>query len=91
MVQARLTNREAEQLPHAFRGNGLISPAHIQARVRFLAGVEPELYDCCAGPNACMCFTGEHHDLANCLVCNEACFNKKGLPHRRFTYIPLLP
>ena len=91
MVQAQLTNKESQQLPHAFRGSNLVSPEHIQARVRLLAGVEPELYDCCPGPNACMCFTGEHQDLTRCLVCNEPRFNSKGLPRRHFTYIPLIP
>ena len=55
MVQAKLTTREAQMLPHAVRGGDLVSPEHIQARVRRLAGVEPELYDCCPRPNACMC------------------------------------
>lgn len=91
MVQAQLTNEESQKLPQAFRGSNLVSPDHIQARVRLLAGVEPELYDCCPGPNACMCFTGEHCDLTRCLVCDQPRFNSKGLPRRRFTYIPLIP
>ena len=91
MVQARLTNKESQKLPRAFRGSNLVSPDHIQARVRLLAGVEPELYDCCPGPNACMCFTGEHRDLKNCLICNAPRFNSKGHPRRRFTYIPIVP
>ena len=91
MVQAKLSTKEAQMLPRAFRDGNLVSPEHIQARARLLAGVEPELYDCCPGSNACMCFTGEHHDLTKCLVCNEARFNSKGLPRRRFTYIPLIP
>ena len=90
MVQAKLTTKEAQMLPLAFRDN-LTSPEYIQARARLLAGVEPELYDCCPGPNACMCFTGEHHDLTRCLVCDEPRFNSKGLPRRHFTYIPLIP
>ena len=91
MVQTKLTTREAQMMPRAFRSMDLVSPEHIQARTRLLAGVEPELYDCCPGPNACMCFTGQHHDLTRCLICNEPRFNNKGLPRRRFTYIPLLP
>jgi hypothetical protein len=91
MVQARLTNRESQKLPQAFRGSNLVSPEHVQARVQFLAGVEPELYDCCPGANACMCFTGEHCDLTKCLVCDEPRFNSQGHPRRRFTYIPLIP
>lgn len=91
MVQAKLSTKEAQMFPRAVRGGDLISPEHIQARARLLAGVEPELYDCCPGPNACMCFTGEHQDLTKCLVCNEPRFNNKGLPRRRFTYIPLIP
>lgn len=78
-------------MPQAFRHSNLVSPEHIQARVRLLAGVEPELYDCCPGPNACMCFTGEHHELTRCLICNEPRFNSKGHPRRRFTYIPIIP
>jgi len=91
MVQAQLTTKESQKMSQAFRGSDLVSPDHIRARVRLLAGVEPELYDCCPGPNACMCFTGEHHDLTKCLVCNEPRFNSKGLPRRRFTYIPFIP
>ena len=91
MVQARLSTKEAQMFPHAARASNLVSPEHIQARARFLAGVEPELYDCCPGPNACMCFTGEHQDLTSCLVCKESRLNDKGLPRRRFTYIPLIP
>jgi hypothetical protein len=91
MVQAKLTTKETQMLPRAFRDKNLISPEHIQARAQLLAGVEPELYDCCPGKNACMCFTGEHHDLTRCLVCNEPRFNNKGLPRRHFTYIPLVP
>ena len=91
MVQARLTNEESKKLPRAFRHSDLVSPEHVQARVRFLAGVEPELYDCCPGPNACMCFTGEHSDLTKCLICDEPRFNSKGHPRRHFTYIPFIP
>jgi len=91
MVQAKLTTKEGQMLPHAFPDIGLISPEHIQARAQLLAGVEPELYDCCPGQNACMCFTGEYHDLTKCLVCNEPRFNSKGLPRRHFTYIPIVP
>ena len=91
MVQAKLTTREAQMFPHAVRGGDLVSPEHIQARARLLAGVEPELYDCCPGPNACMCFTGEHQGLTKCSVCGEPRFNDKGLPRRHFTYIPLIP
>ena len=91
MVQARLTTEEAKKLPRAFQGSNLFSPEHIQARVRLLAGVEPELYDCCPGPDGCMCFTGEHSNLTECLICGEPRFNSKGLPRRRFTYIPLIP
>ena len=78
-------------MPQAFRHSNLVSPEHIQARVRLLAGVEPELYDCCPRPNACMCFTGEHHELTRCLICNEPRFNSKGHPRQRFTYIPIIP
>ena len=91
MVQAQLTNEESRKLPQAFPDSNLVSPEHIQARVRFLSGVEPELYDCCPGPNACMCFTGEYHSLTRCLICNEPRFNVKGLPRRHFSYIPLVP
>lgn len=38
-----------------------------------------------------MCFTGQHHNLTKCLVCDEPRFNSKGLPRRHFTYIPLVP
>jgi len=91
MVQSHLTNKESQKLPRAFQGSNLISPEHIQARVHFLAGVEPELYDCCPGPNACMCFTGQYCDLTKCLICNEPRFNSKGHPRRHFTYIPIVP
>jgi hypothetical protein len=91
MVQAQLTTRQSKKMSQAFRHSDLVSPDHIQARVRLLAGVEPELYDCCPGPNACMCFTGEYSDMTNCRVCNEPRFNAKGSPRRRFTYIPIIP
>jgi hypothetical protein len=91
MVQAKLTTKEAQMFPRAARSSNLVSPEHVQAKARLLAGVEPELYDCCPGPNACMCFTGEHQNLTSCLVCNAPRFNDKGLPRRRFTYIPLIP
>ena len=91
MVQAQLTSKQSKKMSRAFRHGDLVSPDHIQARVRLLAGVEPELYDCCPGPNACMCFTGEYSDMSNCHVCSEPRFNANGSPRRRFTYIPFIP
>ena len=61
----------------------------LRSRVKFLAGIEPELYDCC--PNSCCCYTGPHERLRECPYCKEPRFRSDGKPRKKFTYIPLIP
>jgi len=44
------------------------------------------------GPNSCMCFTRQHHNLTKCLVCSKPQFNKVFLANtsHTFPYFPAL-
>ena len=58
-------------------------------RVQFLAGFQPERYDCCI--NSCICFTGPYVDLTTCPTCNTDRLKPNGEPGSYFQCIPLIP
>ncbi|KAK0458723.1 uncharacterized protein EV420DRAFT_1235924, partial [Desarmillaria tabescens] len=61
----------------------------IHSRVAFLAGFEPEIYNCC--PNSCVCYVGAHEKWMECPFCQEPWYHADGKAHKKFTYIPLIP
>jgi hypothetical protein len=67
-------------------------PAHflrpLRARINFLAGFKPEIYDCCT--NSCLCYTGPNN-LTICPYCKEPQWRANGKPGKKFTYIPGIP
>ena len=77
-------------LPQAFPSNPPLPPLdQLRSRITFLAGFQPEFYDCC--PNACCCFVGPHADLSTCPYCKRSRYRPDGKPCKRFTYIPITP
>ncbi len=58
-VQTHTTDRDFAKLPFAFPSNPPLPKLDsVRSCVAFLAGFEPEMYDCC--PNSCVCYTGSH-------------------------------
>ena len=89
-VKTHTTDEDFTKVPYAFPTNPPLPKIDsIRSHVAFLAGIKPEMYECCA--NSCCCFVGPHKDLSVCPYCNEAQFRANGKPHKRFTYIPLIP
>ncbi|KAF7341602.1 hypothetical protein MSAN_02057500 [Mycena sanguinolenta] len=89
-VQANLTDKAFKMAPLAFpRDPPLPTLDTIRARVNFLAGFKPQVYDCCV--NSCLCFVGPHADLTHCHYCNEPRRRANGKPRKKFTYIPIIP
>lgn len=77
-------------IPHAFPTDSPLPKIDaLKARVAFLAGIKPEIYDCC--PNSCCCFTGAWADFQQCPYCKRPRFRKGGKARKHFTYIPLIP
>ena len=54
-----------------------------------LAGFKKVLYDCCL--NSCMCYSGTHKVLNQCLYCREPHCNEDGKAHQNFKYTPFIP
>jgi hypothetical protein len=89
-VKTHTTDEDFAKVPYAFLTNPPLPKIDsIRSRVAFLAGIKPEMYDCCV--KSCCCFVGPHKDLSACPYCDEAQFHTNGKPRKRFTYIPLIP
>jgi hypothetical protein len=59
-------------------------------RVQFLAGFEPQIYDCCV--NSCCCYAHPNYaSLDSCPYCDHPRHTPEGQPFKRFIYIPLAP
>jgi hypothetical protein len=67
----------------------LLEITSLCSQVKFLAGIKLELYDCC--PNSCCCYTRPHKLLRECPYCKEPQFRSDVKPHKKFTYILLIP
>ncbi|KAF7328599.1 hypothetical protein MSAN_02480800 [Mycena sanguinolenta] len=66
-VQANLTDKAFKMAPLAFpRDPPLPTLDPIRARVNFLAGFKPQVYNCCI--NSCLCFVGPHADLTPAII-----------------------
>ena len=59
------------------------------SHVTFLAGFSAQIYDCC--PNSCLCYTGPHSSTMSCMYCMFSWYHSNGKPHKKFTYLPLIP
>jgi hypothetical protein len=60
-----------------------------RSRIAFLAGIQPQVYDCC--PDSCLCYTGPHAELTQCPYCDKSRRTSKGKARKTFSYIPLAP
>ena len=88
-TEENLSDKTFERLCHTFTELNLKSFKVTRTRAQFLASFKPVLYDCCI--NSCCCFVGPRKNEQECFHCNESHFNAQGKPHKRFTYIPLIP
>ncbi|KAG9093792.1 hypothetical protein FRC06_011374, partial [Ceratobasidium sp. 370] len=70
---------------------GLAIPSEFIAlrRLRILAGLEVQSYDCCL--NSCCCFLGKYENCDACPFCKEPRYNAAGNARRSFRYTPLIP
>jgi hypothetical protein len=88
-VRSHLTDKSFNQLPFVFPNTPVPTFAVASARVTFLSGIEPALYDCCL--NSCCCFVGPHKSKTECPFCQAPRFNAVGNARKRFTHIPVIP
>ncbi|KAJ7663640.1 hypothetical protein B0H17DRAFT_1143968 [Mycena rosella] len=89
-VQTNTTDRAFKKLPRAFpQAPPLPKLDALRARINFLAGFKPEIYDCCI--NSCLCYAGPNADLTSCPYCKEPRRRANGKSRKKFTYIPLIP
>ncbi|KAJ7206883.1 hypothetical protein GGX14DRAFT_366811, partial [Mycena pura] len=89
-LQTNTTDSAFKKIPHAFPQNPPLPKLDaLRARVNFLAGFKPQIYDCC--PNSCLCYVGPHKDLDACSYCKEPRWRANGKPRKKFTYIPIIP
>ncbi|KAJ7206495.1 hypothetical protein GGX14DRAFT_698366 [Mycena pura] len=89
-LQTNTTDSAFKKIPLAFPQNPPLPKFDaLRARVNFLAGFKPQIYDCC--PNSCLCYVGPHKDLDACSYCKELRWRANGKPRKKFTYIPIIP
>ncbi|KAJ7232992.1 hypothetical protein B0H12DRAFT_990522, partial [Mycena haematopus] len=89
-VQTNTTDKAFKKIPLAFPQDPPLPKLDaMRARVNFLAGFKPQIYDCC--PNSCVCYVGPHRDLEKCPYCHESRLRANGKPRKKFTYIPIIP
>ncbi|RDB22210.1 hypothetical protein Hypma_010657 [Hypsizygus marmoreus] len=89
-IQTHTTDRDFAKLPFAFPCDPPLPKLDsIRARVAFLSGFKPEVYDCCV--NSCCCFVGPNENLHECPHCREPRKQANGKPRKRFVYILLIP
>ena len=89
-VQTHTSDENFLKVPHAFPSNPpLPSLDGLRSRITFLAGFQPEQYDCC--PNLCCCYVGPHLNISKCPYCDEPRYRLDGKPRKKFTYIPVIP
>lgn len=85
-----LTHRFHEQFRVAFSEDIKLHSLYVMhRRIAILAGIVPELYDCC--PTNCCAYTAGFKDKHACPYCAEARFDSNGKPRATFEYIPLIP
>ncbi|KAH7905238.1 hypothetical protein BJ138DRAFT_977437, partial [Hygrophoropsis aurantiaca] len=83
------TENAFNELKYVFPAANLPSLKQTKSRVNFLAGLEPQQYDCCL--NSCIAFTGPHETLDTCPHCREPRYNSSGRARKKFPYIPVIP
>lgn len=87
-IQANIPDKTWQFQQQAFPRDPPLPKTDAQhARINFLSGVKPNVYDCC--PNSCLCYTGSHADLQECPYCSESRFFANQKPRKTFTYIPV--
>jgi hypothetical protein len=82
-VSAHLTNKTYKMVCYACPDSNVASFKVMHSRAACLTAYKPVSYDCC--------FVGPHKYAKRCTYCNEACHDKSGHPHKKFTYSPIIP
>ncbi|PPQ82425.1 hypothetical protein CVT26_013426 [Gymnopilus dilepis] len=85
-VDENISQKTFERMRETFPELELDSFKLTKSRMQFLAAFKPVPYDCCI--NSCCCFVGPHAKCNTCSYCKEPRFNSRGLPRKRFMYLP---
>ncbi|KAI6014251.1 hypothetical protein BKA83DRAFT_4465892 [Pisolithus microcarpus] len=88
-VCSHMTQKTFNKLCYAFPLAGMCSWKETESWVAFLAGVQPQVLDCC--PNSCLCFIGPNAKLTDCPHCGTSHWDGDGNAHHKFIYVPLIP
>ncbi|KAI0698808.1 hypothetical protein C8Q76DRAFT_633802, partial [Earliella scabrosa] len=88
-LRHNLTNEAFADIPNGFPIDDMPTLAKIRARMSFLSGIKPEVYECC--PDSCMAYTGPLAHLQTCSYCQTSRYDEYGKARQTFTYLPLKP
>ncbi|KAJ2932968.1 hypothetical protein H1R20_g4108, partial [Candolleomyces eurysporus] len=89
-VEDNLSDATFDKFRYAFPESDLGTYKAAKAKIQYLAGFKPVIYDCC--PNSCMAYTGpDYSNLESCPFCGTSRYNSQKQAHKHFTYIPLIP
>jgi hypothetical protein len=89
-VQTHTSDEDYQKLPFAFPCKPPLPKIdRLRSRTTFLAGFQPEQYDCC--PNACVCFVGPYANLSKCPYCELQRYHPDGHARKKYTHIPIIP
>jgi hypothetical protein len=88
-IKHQITSECYDDVPYAFPRSNTPSWKETEARAAKLSGLKPQWLDCCIG--SCCAFVGRHAQLEQCPICEQARFDRRGKPRRRWLYLPLIP
>lgn len=88
-VEDHLSDKTFDRLRFVFHREDIPMFKGRKARLRFLSAFLPVPYDCCI--NSCCCYTAHLAPLTACPYCEEARFDARGRPRKRFTYLSFTP
>ena len=95
LVRSQLTSERFSMIPETWPEITQFQSEYLlRAKVKGLAGVKPQRFDCCVG--SCVCFAGHYASLQKCPRCDKPRYkgvdcHGKPKPQSQFFYIPLIP
>jgi len=89
MLRNNLTALSFDEMSYTFSNAGMETLAKTQSHAWYLSCFKPVKLECCI--NSCVCFTGLHASLNECLRCKTSHLNESGEARRTFSYMPLVP
>ena len=89
MLRNNLTALSFDKMSYTFSNAGMETLAKTRSHAQYLSRFEPVKLECCV--NSCVCFTGLHASLNECLRCKMSRLNESGEARRMFSYMPLIP